>query len=988
MVWQWITNLAGSINSTLQMMYASPKINSFTEKPNLLDRIVADFPQKEVVQKIKSDIVTRQQKFQLEKLKSQILHQYLSINHQEFEQTETREIFAQKTQEIELGPEDTEKLQEFKNYWQNLQQADQNKFEKRLIEERKKQDIFLKQYDRETQILVANVTLQNTLMSTEYTRILDSHPLTIMTTPTLDFYKQYSDISKPVPPLIIISPPALEFEAYPHAAQGFSQIEARLTDELRNFLHTNYSIHNQIRPAKFLGGAINNQQFHSEAALEILHWTHKSVPTFILESKVYRDTLKLYSAWWDVMEEIPHYQKVISICWQDALYPLARENANLWRAERQQLLAAGKTIEEIIAEGGDDEYNLQVLEAETRDEKRGVKRPREYHVNGVEYTQDLADFWVLCHIVLTGLALDSYYLFNYNICPLLPELLPNLLLQIPDNDLQDKLVAVLLENYWQIYHKLKWQLPDLIPDLALDLAQKLTYLDDRSWARGQLNYALLIWLELRQVPDPLNPDPQNQKSTINSPFEPINERESKQLPMRGDRDTTNILLEKIESVLSPLDITYVDSVNQCLEALADPTQLSVVNTYYNRGIRHCQAAAYQAGIDDFSTTIFLNPEFIDAYYHRAIAYTGLEKYQEAISDYNKLLELAPNHVAAYQNRGQIYHQLEAKQQSTNDYNQAQDLSLDSAEKKENVVQEVLDEITQQKQRNSVKKAALSEECSRMQNSSAITQNFFFGIVSLDSQGNEINQEQKTVNQQIEDLGNQIKLEMVHIPGGNFIMGAPTNEPETEPYEQPPHQVSVEPFYLSKYPITQAQWQIIMGTNPAEFPGVNRPVENVSWYETVEFCDRLSEKIGTAYRLPSEAEWEYACRSSTKSPYHFGQTITTTVANYNGQYNYKYGPQGIHRQQTTDVGSFSPNGFGLFDMHGNVWEWCADPWHDNYHGAPSDGSVWELDGDNSRRVVRGGSWYLPPKYSRSACRASYVPDGKRWDCGFRVVFRSL
>ncbi|MDJ0557432.1 MAG: SUMF1/EgtB/PvdO family nonheme iron enzyme [Microcoleaceae cyanobacterium MO_207.B10] len=459
------------------------------------------------------------------------------------------------------------------------------------------------------------------------------------------------------------------------------------------------------------------------------------------------------------------------------------------------------------------------------------------------------------------------------------------------------------------------------------------------------------------------------------------------MPIRGDHHTTTLLLKKIEAVLSPLDITYVDSVNKCLKALADEAQLSVVNTYYNRAIRHCQAEAYQAGIDDFNIAIFLNPQFIDAYYHRANAYVAIEKYQEAISDYNQVLELQPNHSQAYNNRGKIYQEVGEEQKAKNDYEKAQNLKDDSEEKSQYIIQEVLNERTEQRERDSVKKAALTDQCSQVQKNS-ITQKLFFGIVSLDSQGNEINQEQKTVNQKIENLSNEIKLEMVYIPAGNFIMGASSYEAEKEPYELPQHQVSLESFYMSKYPITQAQWELIMGTKPAEFPGENRPVENVSWYDAVEFCQHLYQKTGTVYRLPSEAQWEYACRGGTTSPYHFGETITITVANYNGQYNYKYGPQGIHHQQTTNVGSFVPNAFGLFDMHGNVWEWCADPWHDNYYGAVSDGSVWELDGDNSRRVVRGGTWCLPPKYCRSAFRASYVPDGKRSDCGFRVVFSTV
>ena len=183
--------------------------------------------------------------------------------------------------------------------------------------------------------------------------------------------------------------------------------------------------------------------------------------------------------------------------------------------------------------------------------------------------------------------------------------------------------------------------------------------------------------------------------------------------------------------------------------------------------------------------------------------------------------------------------------------------------------------------------------------------------------------------------------------------------------------------MGKYPITQAQWQIVAGfpqeklqlqPEPSRFKGDNRPVEQISWYDAVEFCARLSQKTGRNYRLPTEAEWEYACRAGTNSAFHFGETITTDIANYRGtddeEYgwkgNYGEGPKGEYREETTPVDKFSyANAFGLCDMHGNVWEWCEDYWHENYKGAPSDGSAW-LTGNDDIRVVRGGSWFNDPQ----------------------------
>mgnify|MGYP005839573929 CR=1 FL=1 len=147
-------------------------------------------------------------------------------------------------------------------------------------------------------------------------------------------------------------------------------------------------------------------------------------------------------------------------------------------------------------------------------------------------------------------------------------------------------------------------------------------------------------------------------------------------------------------------------------------------------------------------------------------------------------------------------------------------------------------------------------------------------------------------------------------------------------------------------------------DPAKFKGDNRPVEQISWHDATEFCARLTKHTGRTYRLPSEAEWEYACRAGTTTPFYFGETITPDLVNYDGNYSYGAAPQGQYREATTDVGSFPPNGFGLYDTHGNVWEWCLDHWHDSYGGlfrqAPTDGSAWLSSDENKSRLLRGGS----------------------------------
>ena len=244
------------------------------------------------------------------------------------------------------------------------------------------------------------------------------------------------------------------------------------------------------------------------------------------------------------------------------------------------------------------------------------------------------------------------------------------------------------------------------------------------------------------------------------------------------------------------------------------------------------------------------------------------------------------------------------------------------------------------------------------------------------------------------LGGFHSLEMLPIPGGEFLMGSPETEAERPDSERPQHEVTIAPFYLSKYPITQSQWRIVasmpkisrdLKPNPSHFKGAKRPVERVLWWDALEFCDRLSQKTGRAYRLPSEAEWEYACRAGTTTPFYFGETISTDQVNFDDNYVARLG-KNIFRGKTTNVGSFPANAFGLHDMHGNVWEWCADPWHENYDHAPTDGSVWEYPhtGVNARRVIRGGSW-IPYEWScRSAFRYHVAPENYYLTIGFRVV----
>ncbi|MDJ0593583.1 MAG: SUMF1/EgtB/PvdO family nonheme iron enzyme [Pleurocapsa sp. MO_226.B13] len=249
----------------------------------------------------------------------------------------------------------------------------------------------------------------------------------------------------------------------------------------------------------------------------------------------------------------------------------------------------------------------------------------------------------------------------------------------------------------------------------------------------------------------------------------------------------------------------------------------------------------------------------------------------------------------------------------------------------------------------------------------------------------------------ENLGDGVFLEMISILGSSFSMKSEKSEGKDgiDRCEELQCAVMIQPFYIGKFPVTQAQWKAVavlpkcvrdLTQDPSHFKGDDRPVENISWYDAVEFCQRLSQHTGHDYRLPSEVEWEYACCSGTDTPFHFGETITTDLANYDGSYPYGPGPKGEYREQTTPVWKFGvANAFGLYDMHGNVWEWTSDCWQDSDESTPSGSRSWNEAGEeNKNMVLRGGCWYVVPWHCQSTSRGHGKMDFRDYGIGFRVV----
>jgi uncharacterized protein (TIGR02996 family) len=234
-----------------------------------------------------------------------------------------------------------------------------------------------------------------------------------------------------------------------------------------------------------------------------------------------------------------------------------------------------------------------------------------------------------------------------------------------------------------------------------------------------------------------------------------------------------------------------------------------------------------------------------------------------------------------------------------------------------------------------------------------------------------------------ELPGGVTLTGTFIPPGSFLMGG-----TVEDDERPVHRVTLtRGFFVGVTPVTQAQWAAVMGTEPSSFKGSNRPVENVSWEDGRKFCAELTAHLGGsgAVRLPTEAEWEYVCRAGTTTEYHFGDVLNTDLANYDGNYSWNDSPKGSYREETTGVGLFPANPWGLFDLHGNVWEWCADEYAPYTSGDRTDPGGKSESSDNSLLVLRGGSWYDYPRLCRAAYRRRLAPALRYFDVGFRVCF---
>lgn len=694
------------------------------------------------------------------------------------------------------------------------------------------------------------------------------------------------------------------------------------------------------RTINFLGGAWKSHLLRGETAANNLFVKLQPIPTLILDAIAPDNNFQLRYSFWSGNSRSFRYQSPINyLPWREVLYNFAKQRSIDWQAEINQLKAQGNPEEEIYSEYSQTtcehhQHNLKMLEREQKYLGRGNQNitrmdDRFYHLHQKDY-EDLGKIIGLCQNIIGGLIADEYFLIHVPVkmrkMPLLPYLLPELLKNIPLIE-HTALIEMVVSFYNNLYNTFLQPTESArIPDLRLQLAEHLLALSDKKWAINQIFASVDSWLNLRGI----------------ETTEPICQMPASQL--------SNMLSHN----LTGADQEYIIKLNHCLFQAGEKHEFNVINYCWQRGIERLERGEYASAISDFTQVLQLDSNHI-ANYHRGIAYIKINQYEEAIADFTQVLKLNPHDAQAYYERGSIYYELGEYQQALDDYNHSWAINPENPDLlyRREITQAILKKIERDhlKAKENFKGEKLNLE-----------------VLTVNTYGEEIAKQIVTVYQKLENLDEEVNLEMIYIPAGDFLMGAYPGEIGVNQDEYPQHRVTItEPFYMSKYPITQAQYKAIMnGENPSDNKGDQHPVERVTWDMAIKYCQRLSAKTGKTYRLPTEAEWEYAARAGTQTPFHFGETLTDKLANYRANYTYGNGQIGEEQGQTTSVGNYPPNAFGLYDMHGNVWEWCQDDWHQNYYFAPTDGSAW-LNTDGNIKILRGGSWSDGPAYCRIATR---------------------
>ena len=552
MVW----NFAEGMITAIQGFFAPQTVVAMAQRQNTIDQIETQFY-----------LEANRQEFQAELEGYRIASQF---NLQERQQTFQASLeglkidaqFAMQTrgQEFQADLEGVRQkfnreLEDYRQFCENARLQKRQDFEAEQLARRLQHEQRLEEYRRETQLTLSRVQLLTAIELADDQAIRDTFPLKTPAIVILDAYKIYQENYRNIPLLVIISPPVLEFEKFPNASQGFSKIEDSLTDQVQEFCKY-YPLTSQERPVRYQGADWESKSSHGKIAVDILHHVLKSIPTVVLESKVDGDLLRIYLAGWDMLEKVPHYEKVLTVPWKEVLYPIARKYAQEWREYRMKLLEKGRSLEDLKRRGGDDELNLLILEEEEEDREFGRSGQHDYKYNVREdkYIRELAQFLGICHCILVGLMADRYHFSHADVHPKLPELLPGLLEKVPSESLNQMLVGEIVSSYQNLYQLAGCDRPHLIPDLYLDLALSLSHLPDQSWAKKQIKYSIKVWLMLRNLVSSI----EEQKPGLLE------------------------LLEAVTSALTVGDKEYLEKLNGCLAAIGESQHQEMIRVAMQR----------------------------------------------------------------------------------------------------------------------------------------------------------------------------------------------------------------------------------------------------------------------------------------------------------------------------------------------------------------------------------------------------------------------
>ena len=889
-------------------------------------------------------------------------------------------------EENKLNRKFQEELAAFKAKVDEAMQNRNFDFQRWSIEQQRELQLHLRKMDAELQWDLRQFDRATQLQVIEKQKQLNQSPIWLTAS-------QIIDPSRPpqkgeLPPLrVLFSPLTVPGERIPNLdIKGLPDMTTFLNKELREF----FDQYAQAgRPLEFLTGAWTSKSFREEAAASSIFSMLQSEPTLILEALGEGQMFYLHFAYWGASYGKCRYKTALSVSWREVLFEFAKQRTLAWQKRN-----AGKSDEELEKRYGAktvEHYraNIEIIEREAECLADGedideIERP--YHLHQKDF-DNLQAYLATCHKLVAGLLADEYFLVDapadLRKPPILPGLLPELL-ELAPPDARDGLIELVVTYYQQLYQYVGRKEALAAPLLALDVVENLLRLPSVEWAAAHIRFALKQWLTSRRQPAP----------------------------------ETDDLAELIAAVFAGItieDAPFAERLNACLEATGATERLHVADACYQRGLRRGAASAgvrnldfahsastsnvsnqdltlLSAAIRDFDQAIQLRPDWAEAYYERSRARqnSGVRNLDFAVSnqdltllkeqaaaDAEKAVELKPDWAEAHFILGQARFGLAQHDAALAAYQAALRLKpeFEAARRELGVTQGVLNHLKQEQ-------AKRDEEARRREIEARIGTEFSFNVVIIDKNGKRTGEKAHTARQKIVALANGVTLEMVYLPGGTFQMGSPDGVGSGD--EHPQHAVTLAPFYMAKTPITQAQWEAVMGNNPSNWQDDNRPVEMVSWNDCQKFVKKLNanppqspliqggSQGGWVFRLPTEAEWEYACRAGSQTAYCFGDN-----ADGLGEYAWFDGNAG---GQTHPVEKKSPNAFGLLDMHGNVWEWCHD-WFGNYSNTAQENPQGPSSGQY--RLLRGGAWYDDSDNCRSAFRLRDDPD-QRYSNGCRVV----